>query len=132
MSPRRHGILRIGRFSIVGVLNTLVDLTVFLLLVELVSMPVVPANLLAFSVALANSYVLNRLWTFHDSGTAPSLGNVSRFVLFNACGALLATAALALLVGLGLPTLAAKLLSIVVSMAWNYLTMRHFVFRPGR
>ena len=67
MSPRRHGLLRIGRFSIVGVLNTLVDLAVFMLLVKLLSVPLVPANLLAFAVALANSYVLNRLWTFRDS-----------------------------------------------------------------
>jgi putative flippase GtrA len=132
MAPRLHGIPRIGRFSIVGGLNTLVDLAVFLLLVKLFSVPLVPANLLAFAVALANSYLLNRLWTFHDSATATSLGTISRFVLFNICGALLATAALALLAALGLPVLAAKLLAIAVSMAWNYLTMRHFVFRPGR
>lgn len=130
MSPRQRGLLRIGRFSIVGVLNTLVDLGVFLLLVKVFSMPVVPANLLAFGVSLANSYLLNRFWTFHDSGTPHSVGNIARFLAFNSTGALLATAALSALVTLGVPVLVAKLLSIGVSMTWNYLTMRHFVFRP--
>ncbi len=129
MAARNQGFRRLGRFSVVGALNTLIDIAVFMLLVKVFSLPVVPANLLAFSVALANSYILNRLWTFHDSTAPHSVGNIFRFVLFNTAAALLATATLAALVTLNLPILAAKVLSIGVSMTWNYLTMRYLVFK---
>ena len=73
---------------------------------------------------------MNRLWTFGDSAAPHDLATLSRFLSCNVAGALLATAALSLLARLGLPVLAAKVLSIAVSMVWNYLTMRHLVFRP--
>jgi putative flippase GtrA len=123
---------RVARFSVVGAMNTLIDLVVFLALVWWLAVPVVPANLLAFGVALANSYILNRSWTFRDAGTVVSTGNVLRFVLFSCLGAAIATAALWLLSRLGLATLAAKLLSVCVGMCWNYLTMRHLVFAKPR
>ena len=127
---RGRNLLRVGRFSVVGILNTLVDVAVFITLVKLFAVPLVAANLFAFAVALANSYVLNRLWTFGDSAAPHDLVTLSRFLSCNVAGALLATAALSLLARLGLPVLAAKALSIAVSMVWNYLTMRHLVFRP--
>ena len=123
---------RVLRFSAVGLLNTSIDMVVFLGLVWGLGVPVVPANLAAFGVALANSYVLNRSWTFRDTGTQVSSGNIARFVASSSIGAGLATTALWLLLRLGLPTLAAKLLSIVVGMTWNYLAMRHLVFAPRR
>ncbi len=130
MTSKRHVLLRVGRFSIVGALNTLVDIAVFMALLKLFAVPLVTANLLAFAVALANSYVMNRLWTFGDSTAPHDLATISRFLSCNVAGALLATAALAILARVGLPVLAAKVLSIAVSMVWNYLTMRHLVFRP--
>ena len=94
--PGRN-LLRVGRFSVVGVLNTLVDVAVFITLVKLFAVPLVAANLFAFAVALANSYVLNRLWTFGDSAAPHDLVTLSRFLCCNVAGALLATAALSLL-----------------------------------
>jgi putative flippase GtrA len=129
---RRAAVGRVARFSAVGVLNTLIDVGVFVALVWWVRMPIVPANLLAFAAALANSYVLNRSWTFRDSRAAASPENVARFVLFSCVGALIATGALWLLRQAGLPVLAAKLLSVLVGMTWNYLTMRHLVFTTPR
>ena len=128
----REAIGRIARFSIVGVLNTIIDIGVFFVLVWWVEMPLIPANLLAFGAAVANSYVFNRSWTFKASIVAASTGHVSRFVLLSGVGVLIATGALWLLQQVGFAIPAAKLLSIGVGMTWNYLTMRHLVFSPGR
>ena len=132
MKGFRADAIRVGRFSIVGVLNTLVDLSVFLVLVSAVGMPLVPANLVAFVAALSNSYVLNRSWTFRDREAPASAGSIAQFVIFCTAGAGLATGVLWLLTQFGLPILVGKLLSILASMSWNYLTMQHFVFGPRR
>lgn len=128
----RADVLRVGRFSIVGVLNTLIDLSVFLMLVTAVGMPLVPANLVAFAVALTNSYALNRSWTFRDRAEPARAGGFAQFVMFCTVGAGFATGVLWLLTQLAVPILIGKLFSIVVNMTWNYLTMRHFVFKARR
>lgn len=125
---------RITRFSLVGVLNTGVDLAAFYVLFSLVGLPLIAANLLAFLVALANSFVFNRFWTFGSRFSGSLLAGALRFCLGNLLGALLGTGALWALHALGFEVMAAKLLSIGVSMIWNYLFMRTFVFetvRPG-
>jgi putative flippase GtrA len=57
---------RISIFAVVGVVNTAVDIAFFALFTSVFGMGLVPANVLAFLVAIANSYILNRAVTFSD------------------------------------------------------------------
>ena len=105
---RGRNLLRVGRFSVVGILNTLVDVAVFITLVKLFAVPLVAANLFAFAVALANSYVVNRLWTLAGFRRTARPREPLALRPCNIAGALLATAALSLLVASACPSLAAK------------------------
>ena len=48
----------------VGVVNTLIDLGVFLVAYNVFGFPLVPANVLAWLVAVSGSYVMNSFITF--------------------------------------------------------------------
>lgn len=52
------------RFAIVGICNTFIDFGLFFTLYEFFGWSVIPANILAFSAAVTNSYLLNKYWSF--------------------------------------------------------------------
>ena len=82
---------RIGRFSITGVANTSVDMSVFAGLTFWAGMAPVAANLIAYVVGVTNSYLMNRYWTFrHD---APADMGPRRVVLFFGLNTLVAATA---------------------------------------
>lgn len=116
------------RFGLVGILNTLLDFGVFLLLARVVGIPVALANTVSYSVGLANSFVCNKLWTF---GSVPQRLPVGRqfifFAALNLAGLALSTLIVTALQSLGLTM--AKLISVPVVFAWNYWTSRRFVYR---
>ena len=52
------------KFAIVGVSNTLIHLSVLYVLTEFFSLWYILSSLLAFLVAVTNSFIFNTLWTF--------------------------------------------------------------------
>lgn len=79
---------QIGKFASVGVLNTLLDLGIlnFLLFVvgftttlTILGFDLVIANIISVSIAIVNSYFLNRFWTF---GAKPKINVVEQFSVF--------------------------------------------------
>ena len=51
-------------FALVGVLNTVIDFSVFWAGVTFGHLPIVPANVLSWTVAVSFSYAVNSLTTF--------------------------------------------------------------------
>ena len=51
--------LKAASFAMVGVVNSLVDYSVFLSAYYLLDLPLIPANVLAWLVAVSGSYVMN-------------------------------------------------------------------------
>ncbi len=115
-------------FGLVGVVNTLIDFGLFVLLYRLLHLDPLLANALAFWVAVSNSYWLNHRWTF--AGSQPSIRAYGRFLLFNA-GGLLISSLVILWLGPVLGAELAKLLAIVLAFLWNFTASKLFVFnRP--
>src|SRR2546429_10033134 len=56
--------LKAASFAMVGVVNTLVDYCVFLAGYYLLGLPLIPANVLSWLVAVSGSYVMNSYDTF--------------------------------------------------------------------
>ena len=54
------------KFSVVGATGYLVNLVVFVLLVQGFQLHYIPAAIASFLVAVTNNYTWNRLWTFRD------------------------------------------------------------------
>ena len=119
---------KIIRFSIVGLLNTALDFGAFSLLYFVVHLNFIVANTIAYGLATANSYILNRLWTFRtQSHSNPEVTMALQFVILNLVGLGLVNLTLWALSSF-LPILASKGIAILVSFTWNYLTGRNLVF----
>lgn len=55
------------KFSLVGIINTLINLAIFLLLTEIFEVYYILSAVFAFLVAVTNSFVLNKIWTFKEN-----------------------------------------------------------------
>jgi putative flippase GtrA len=116
------------RFSLVGVGNTLVDFTLFYMLTALMA-PLAWAQTLASLAGVANSYVMNRRWTF-PSKRHSSIKEVAVFLLVNGASLGLSTLLLILLHDwLHYSLLLSKAGATIASMAVNYMGSRHLVFK---
>jgi putative flippase GtrA len=132
MKPKLQELLRAGRFAIVGVGNTLVDLGVFTLLAQVLGANVYFSQAAGYSAGTLNSYILNRSWTFRTKGRffSPTL---VRFLALNLTMLLFSTGVLCLAYDLGgLPKLPAKIIATGVTMVVNFLVSRFWVFRDGQ
>lgn len=116
-------------FAGVGAVSTVIDIAIFWLLVELAQVPPLVANALGYSVGAVNSFLLNRLVTFRATSTrrAPDAQLALFIVVRLVC---LAIASLVLVVALHfMPSLPAKLVSIVVTFVVAYALSSRLVFR---
>lgn len=117
------------RFGLVGVLNTGIDLGSFTLLYRLAGLEPLLANTIAFLIAVTNSYWLNRRWTFRQQEVKGPLA-YGRFVLLNIGGLILGSLAI-LLLGRFMALELAKIIASLVTLIWNYLSSRYFIFKPA-
>jgi putative flippase GtrA len=119
---------RIATFVGIGAVNTAIDISAFACLYGLVGLHVVPANVLAFLIAVTNSYVLNFLITFADRrGTRGTLRNAVRFLAV-AVAAMCVSTAIVYLISMVTHPMIAKLIATATSTAINYVGCYRFVF----
>lgn len=125
----KKNLLELVRFCMVGVANTAVDLGVFFVLTLLGGAPYLPAQALAYSAGVVNSFCWNRKWTFKIKGKT-SWGEMSSFLLVNLSSLLLSSLLLFVLydtcqVPLWLSKFAATGLCLLV----NFTASRRWVFK---
>ena len=121
---------RIAPFVGIGAINTAIDILAFAGLYGLGGLHVVPANVLAFLIAVANSYAMNFLVTFADRRSGRStIRSFARF-LFVAVVAMCVSTAMVYLISLVTHPMIAKLIATLASTAINYVGCYRFVF-PG-
>jgi putative flippase GtrA len=124
--------LKAASFAMVGVVNTAIDFSVFWTAARFLGWPLVPANVLAWLVAVTFSYVMNSFVTF-----GPESGRILRwrdYATFAASGVAGMASSTATLFALSyvMPVLFAKLISIAVSFAVNFSLSHLVVFRVRR
>jgi len=121
--------LKAARFAMVGVVNTDIDISVFWTTVHFLGWPLVPANVLAWLVAVSFSYVMNSFITFGpESGRVLRWRDYATFLASGVAGMVASTATLFAL-SYVLPLLAAKLISIAISFVVNFSLSHFVVFR---
>ncbi len=128
---RPAGAARMGRFAVVGVINTGIDLAVFAVLHFEAGVGLMPAHVAGFLVAATNSYLLNKLWTFRDTSRGRVAVRRGIGFLAVAAGGLAVSSAIVWVCHWVVPALLAKLAGIVGSFAWNYWASSRLVFRGG-
>jgi putative flippase GtrA len=117
-------------FALVGVINTIVDFSLFSLGYFYFGLPIVIANVISWTVAVSGSYVMNSYFTFAiESGRKLRLKQYAGFVA-SQLGGLAANTATVLAGSYFMPVLAAKVLAIGVTFAVNFSLSHFAVFRP--
>lgn len=118
------------KFCCVGSINTVIDFAVFFTLHSIFEWGVVQSNITSFSLAIANSYLMNKFWSFsHVERTKISY---KEFFLFCAvsCFALAIGTAI-LVIGLAyIKILYLKIIATGVTLIINFLMYRFVVFGP--
>jgi len=76
---------RFLRFAVVGLSGLFVDIGVFYLLRELLTLPLYPSTVLSIEVAIVNNFLWNDAWTFADLAQRQRGGRtrLQRFYKFN-------------------------------------------------
>lgn len=129
LARHRQSLGQLIKFSLVGVLNTGVDVAVFFLLTWS-GVPYVTAQVVSYSCGAANSYLLNKMWTFRSSGLSPA--EIIRFAVVNLISLGISVVALKLLHDTaGLDLTIAKAGATVSALAANFLGNKLWVFRRG-
>ncbi len=79
---KKNDLLQVLKFGLVGVCNTLLDYGLFYVFLSLCRLDKNVAQVLATALAMVNSYLVNRYWTFEKSGAVQG-GEIVRFILVN-------------------------------------------------
>ncbi|MBQ2752008.1 MAG: GtrA family protein [Oscillospiraceae bacterium] len=121
---------KLVKFGITGVMNTLVDFAVFLLLTH-IGVAIYFAQVVSYSCGILNSYIVNRSWTFKSKGKF--LGpQMVRFIAVNLSLLLLSLVLLWVFTEqLGFIKILAKLCSTVLIMVIGFVVNRLWVFRQS-
>jgi putative flippase GtrA len=126
IARHQHLISEFIKFALVGLLNTGVDVAIFFLLTW-TGIPYVAAQVVSYSCGAADSYLINKVWTFRACGL--SYSEVVRFVVVNLVSLGISLFFLALLhdsIGLGLA--ATKGIATVCTLLANFLGNKLWVF----
>jgi putative flippase GtrA len=119
---------RIATFVGIGAINTAIDILAFAGLYGLGGLHVVPANVLAFLIAVANSYAMNYLFTFADRRSGRGTLRGFAWFLSVAVVAMCVSTAIVYLISMITHPMIAKLVATVASTAINYVGCYRFVF----
>ncbi len=147
---------QVGKFGITGVMNTLIDFSVFNVAFAVFGLAAIPAHLISTTLAMIFSFIANKTYVF-GSQSRRVLVQAALFVLVTAAGLyIIQTGIISLLLyawetplslgytivtAIGLDSVlsqefvfnnGAKVVATVFSMIWNYLLYRNVVFNDRR
>jgi putative flippase GtrA len=131
----RLGVLArmLGRHQLASVVSTLVDFTTMTLVVELAFGSAVAGTLAGAAVGAITNFNIGRLWIF-DARRGLVLPQAARYaVVSGASAGLNALGEFVLHERFGVQYLLARIIvSVMVSLLWNFPMQRSFVFRLDR
>ncbi len=137
-------LFQIVKFGVVGVLNTLVDIGILNLLIAVSG---VAAGIgftvfkgISFIVAVVNSYIWNKSWTF-DSGQKANTKEALSFFVVSMIGFFINVTSASIVVN-AMPTLfglndlawanVGALLGTLLGLAWNFVGYKFIVFKNNQ
>jgi putative flippase GtrA len=133
--------LRFLRFGLVGVVNTAITFAVFNVVAVFLHQPPILGHVLGWLAGFANSFVMNRSWTFRDRSDLPTRQVLPRFLVANLVALASSTAVIAVLDALAesaglyvsfprpIVLNAIALAAVGVSLLVNYVLLLRWAFR---
>lgn len=121
--------IRIIKFCIVGGINTTITLSAFYLLNKILGINYAASTIISYSLGIINSYILNKHWTFQDSGKK-ILSQLLRFITINIISMGINLLIMYILVDkLYLDSMLSQVIATGFSTISNFLGSRILVFR---
>lgn len=80
---KKETIRQFFKFAVVGVLNTLINLSVLYVLTEFLRVYYILSAVFAFLVAVTNSFIWNKLWTFKENLSYHATTKYIKFILIS-------------------------------------------------
>lgn len=119
---------RFIKFGLVGVLNTIINWILFILLNSM-GIYYIISNIIAYSISTLNSYLWNSKWVFKYTGDNVNQ-TTFKFIILNIIGLVLNTIILFLLVDIiKLPKIIALIIATGIVMILNYFINKLWVFK---
>ncbi len=130
------------KFVVVGLVNTAIDFLILNILSAVTGITsgngLIPINIVSFTIATTNSYFLNKRWSFRDLSHVDEGRKFSLFLLISIGGAIVNTAIVRLVSTNVDPMFnlepqlwlnVAKVCATAVSLVWNFVGYKWFVFK---
>jgi len=130
----RETVRQFIKFALIGVVNTGIDFGIYVILTRFIptAIPYVLASVISFVIATTFSFFANRTWTFLRTDKA-TVGEAARFYATTLSGLALNSGLLYVLVRfLGVNDLLSKVFATVVTIFWNFLFKKFYVFVPKK
>ena len=125
---RPHNWLQLAKFGAVGASGYVVNLGVYVLLVQVLDVHYLLAAVGSFLVAVSNNYFWNRHWTFRgDKGHVGVQG--ARFLVVSVLALAANLVVLQILVHLGVGKILAQAIAIVLVTPVNFVGNKLWTFR---
>lgn len=122
---------RVLRFAVVGCINTGVDFLTFMILHSAFQTDKLICQIAGYSMGVANSFILNKLWTFESHGSKYESGReLIKFIVVNAASLGVSLLGLQILNGnLKVNVYISKVIVTVLAQAVNYFGYKLWVFK---
>jgi putative flippase GtrA len=115
------------KYSIVGILNTLLGLGSIYFFMAVFNLNIYLSNILGYTIALSNSYILNRKWTFNTID--PSIYVLLKFFIVFIIAFGLQFLSLHLLVRDAVNSYISQALSMFLYIAVGFIGNKYYTFR---
>ena len=140
---KRKSVIQFSKFCVVGVLNTAIDFGVLNLLMYFFGIfkgpEIVIFNIAAFTFASINSYAFNKFWTFKDKAVEVKKTSKQffQYMAVSIVGITINTAIVYFITTIpplfelspALWANVAKLAATAISLMWNFIGYKFFVFK---
>lgn len=125
---KNNDLIKLIRFSIVGVGNTLVNWSIFIIL-NAFGVYYILSNIIAYIIATVNSYIWNSLWVF-KYGQGLNINTSVKFFILNLVGLTVNTTIMYILVDiLNFNKFIALVIASVLVVMMNYTINKLWVFK---
>lgn len=122
-------------YGIFGVITTLINIVTFNLFYEIMSMPLLVANTLAWILAFLFAFFSNKLWVFESKEwtSSKAIREMLQFLTARLLTLLLDSVIMWLLVDILLVnSIVSKLISSFITIAVNYLASKFVIFKKSK
>ena len=121
-------LFQIFKFVIVGVVATLIDFIILILLKELFNLNTLISNTISFSISVIYNYIASIIWVFDVNNNKDKKLNFIIFIVFSIMGLLLNNVILYLCTSmLKIYYIIGKVISTLIVMIFNFITRKIFL-----